>query len=42
MTQRFEFEIDTTRAVESWQSQLVAAAQSGADVSDEPSAVGGV
>ena len=28
MTQRFEFEIDTTRAVESWQSQLVAEAAS--------------
>jgi 3-ketosteroid 9alpha-monooxygenase subunit A len=28
MTQRFEFEIDTTRAVESWQSQLVAEAGS--------------
>ena len=40
MTQRFEFEIDTTRAVESWQSQLVAAAQSGAAVSDEPTAGG--
>ena len=29
MTQRFEFEIDTTRAVESWQSELVAKAQAG-------------
>jgi 3-ketosteroid 9alpha-monooxygenase subunit A len=42
MTQRFEFEIDTTRAVQSWQSQLVAAATSGAAVAEEPSAVGGV
>ena len=40
MTQRFEFEIDTTRAVESWQSELVAAAQAGAPVSDEPTAGG--
>ena len=40
MTQRFEFEIDTTRAVESWQSELVAAAQAGATVSDEPTAGG--
>ncbi|MBC7373329.1 MAG: Rieske 2Fe-2S domain-containing protein [Frankiales bacterium] len=27
MVQRFEFELDTTRAVESWQAQLVTAAQ---------------
>ncbi|TAL19998.1 MAG: 3-ketosteroid-9-alpha-hydroxylase subunit A [Frankiales bacterium] len=40
MTQRFEFEIDTTRAVESWQSELVAAAQAGATVPDEPTAGG--
>jgi 3-ketosteroid 9alpha-monooxygenase subunit A len=41
MVQRFEFEIDTTRAVQSWQSQLVAAAQAGA-VAEEPVAAGGV
>ena len=28
--QRFEFEVDTTRAVEAWQKELVAAAQAGA------------
>jgi 3-ketosteroid 9alpha-monooxygenase subunit A len=41
MVQRFEFEIDTTRAVQSWQSQLVAAAQAG-HVAEEPVAAGGV
>jgi 3-ketosteroid 9alpha-monooxygenase subunit A len=41
MTQRFEFEIDTTKAVESWQSQLVEAAQAGASASAEPNAAGG-
>lgn len=34
MVQRFEFEIDTTRAVESWQKQLVEAAQAGGQVGD--------
>ena len=29
MVQRFEFEIDTTKAVEAWQRQLVAAANAG-------------
>ncbi|GAC1612031.1 MAG: Rieske 2Fe-2S domain-containing protein [Mycobacteriales bacterium] len=41
MVRRFEFEIDTTRAVASWQSQLVAAAQTGAAMT-EPAAAGGV
>lgn len=41
MTQRFEYEIDTTRAVQAWQSQLVAAARSGAGAPDQPSPAGG-
>lgn len=41
MVQRFEFEIDTTRAVEAWQKQLVEAAQRGeqATGSGEPAPV---